>query len=203
MLRGCLPRLLGFIPGIARFRSGCCPVSFRESSGLTPIFEHCCGKHEALLKPFCALLNRLSVLHSIAVAIMTGQAVGRFFSRPKNDSTSLQNSLFEHSSKVEVLLKGEKAQLRSDAAPLFLWSLRTSRSQRSHIAVMVAVAMVTTQSLRGYCGHLCGHYGLRSAVINYFTLRSLRGHSTWSLRGHCGLCGHYRHYAIRKSTVRG
>ena len=53
---GCCPvsfRLLpGFIPGIARFRSGCCPVSFRESSGLTPIFKHCCGKHEALLKPF-------------------------------------------------------------------------------------------------------------------------------------------------------
>ena len=45
-------RLLpGFVPVAA-------PVSFRESPGLLPIFKHCCGKHEALLKPFCALLNQ-------------------------------------------------------------------------------------------------------------------------------------------------
>ena len=59
---GCCPvsfRLLpGFTPGIVRFRSGCCPISFRKSSGLTPTFERCCDKHEALLKPFCALLNQ-------------------------------------------------------------------------------------------------------------------------------------------------
>ena len=65
------------IPGAARLHSGCCPVSFRllpvsfrESPGLTPIFNHCCGKHETLLKtflrfiesnlkPICGIMNQI------------------------------------------------------------------------------------------------------------------------------------------------
>ena len=88
------------------------------------------------------------------------------FSRPKNGSTSLQNSLFEHSSKSRSAskIKGAKtAQLRSKTASstqhnsvlvVTLQSLRgyfavTSRLQRG----CYAVTTVTTRSLRGYYGH--------------------------------------------------
>ena len=97
------------------------------------------------------------------------------FSRPKNDSTSLQNSLFEHSSKSRSASKRRKtAQLRSKTA-----------SSIQHYSVLVLLRShfaVTSQSLRGH---------------NVVATRSLRGHNAVTTRS---LRGHYGHYAVRKST---
>ena len=86
------------------------------------------------------------------------------FSRPKNGSTSLQNSLFEHNAKSRSASKRRKtAQLRSKTASSIQHNsvlVVTSQSLRGYFAVTsrsqrgcYAVAMVTTRSLRGYYGH--------------------------------------------------
>ena len=86
------------------------------------------------------------------------------FSRPKNGSTSLQNSLFEHNAKSRSASKRRKtAQLRSKTASSIQHNsvlVVTSQSLRGYFAVTsrsqrgcYVVAMVTTRSLRGYYGH--------------------------------------------------
>ena len=86
------------------------------------------------------------------------------FSRPKNGSTSLQNSLFEHNAKSRSASKRRKtAQLRSKTASSIQHNsvlVVTSQLLRGYFAVTsrsqrgcYAVATVTTRSLRGYYGH--------------------------------------------------
>ena len=95
------------------------------------------------------------------------------FSRPKNGSTSLQNSLFEHCSKSRSASKRRKtAQLRSKTASSTQHNsvlVVTSRSLRGHFAVTSRSQRghnaVTTRSLRGHYGHY---------AVTTRSLRSLR-----------------------------
>ena len=110
-----------------------------------------------------------------ATALLIIEKVGLWsiFSRPKNGSTSLQNSLFEHCSKSRSASKRRKtAQLRSKTA-----------SSTQHNSVLV----VTSRSLRGYFAVTSrlqrGHY-----AVTTVTTRSLRGH--------------YGHYAVTTVTTR-
>ena len=100
------------------------------------------------------------------------------FSRPKNDSTSLQNSLFEHNSESRSASKRRKtAQLRSKTASSTQYNsvlVVTSQSLRGHFAVTSrshrghnAVTTVTTRSLRGHYGHY---------AVTTVTTRSERAH---------------------------
>ena len=95
------------------------------------------------------------------------------FSMPKNGSTSLQNSLFEHSSKSRSASKRRKtAQFRSKTA-----------SSTRHNSVLV----VTSRSLRG-------HFAVTS--------RSQRGHNAVTTVTTRSLRGHYGHYAVTTVTTR-
>ena len=113
------------------------------------------------------LLNRTgcySTLETNILQIIEKVGLWSIFSRPKHGSTSLQNSLFEHSSKSRSASKRRKtAQLRSKTASSTQHNsvlVVTSRSLRGHFAVTSrsqrghnAVTTVTTRSLRGHYGH--------------------------------------------------
>ena len=111
-------------------------------------------------------LNVFFYLATSSVVARIIEKVGPWsiFSRPKNGSTSLQNSLFEHNAKSRSASKRRKtAQLRSKTASSIQHNsvlVVTSQSPRGYFAVTsrsqrgcYAVAVVTTRSLRGYYGH--------------------------------------------------
>ena len=92
------------------------------------------------------------------------------FSRPKNGSTSLQNSLFEHNAKSRSASKRRNSVFDSAQLCSRSYFAVTSRLLRSHFAV-------TTWLLRS-------RYGYYAVFMRLLRL----------------LCGHYGYYAVRKST---
>ena len=94
------------------------------------------------------------------------------FSRPKNGSTSLQNSLFEHCSKSRSASKRRKtAQLRSKIA-----------FSTQHNSVFV----VTSRSLRGHFAVTSrlqrGHYAVTTALRGHYAVTTVTTRSPRSLR---------------------
>ena len=100
------------------------------------------------------------------------------FSRPKNGSTSLQNSLFEHNAKSRSASKRRKNGSTSLQNSLFDSAQLCSRSYFA----------VTSWLLRS-------HF-----AVTTWLLRSRYGYYAVFTRLLRSLCGHYGYYAVRKST---
>ena len=133
--------------------------------------------------PVASLQRQLSrrnsqVLAVEFVAIIEKVGPWSIFSRPKNGSTSLQNSLFEHNAKSRSASKRRKNGSTSLQNSLFDSAQLCSRSYFA----------VTSWLLRS-------HF-----AVTTWLLRSRYGYYAVFTRLLRSLCGHYGYYAVRKST---